>query len=178
MTTVEPGASEVFTHGLRVSPFANALRASRPAPIITLGFEVLVQEVIAAITTRPWSSSKVSPSTVTSIASSLRRFSVVATGEPLTAGRGLPRSSSWSSAGGSEAGKDSSIASSRPLPSFSTASGANSAIASRKDSLASSSGTRSCGRFGPAMLGTTSPRSSSRRSAKTGSGVEESWNIP
>src|SRR5207245_659717 len=50
----EPGASEVFTHGLTVRPFATALRASRPAPIITSGLDVLVQEVIAAITTSPW----------------------------------------------------------------------------------------------------------------------------
>src|SRR3954469_12656178 len=50
-TTCEPGASEVFTQGFTVSPFATALRASRPAPIITLGLEVLVQDVIAAMTT-------------------------------------------------------------------------------------------------------------------------------
>ena len=30
-----------------------ALRASRPAPIITLGFDVLVHDVMAAITTSP-----------------------------------------------------------------------------------------------------------------------------
>ena len=53
-TTCEPGASEVFTHGLTVNPFAAALRASKPAPIITFGLEVLVQDVIAAITTSPW----------------------------------------------------------------------------------------------------------------------------
>src|SRR5271169_1583668 len=52
-TTCEPGASEVFTHGLAVKPLAAALRANRPAPIITLGFDVLVQDVIAAITTSP-----------------------------------------------------------------------------------------------------------------------------
>src|SRR5579875_1571497 len=44
-TTWLPGASEVFTQGLRVSPRSTALRASRPAPISTLGFDVLVQEV-------------------------------------------------------------------------------------------------------------------------------------
>ena len=59
MTTVEPGASEVFTQGLRARPRSIALRASRPAPTITLGLEVLVQLVIAAMTTRPWSSSTV-----------------------------------------------------------------------------------------------------------------------
>src|SRR5437763_10693392 len=50
-TTCEPGASEVFTHGLTLRPRAAALRASRPAPTITLGFDVLVHDVIAAITT-------------------------------------------------------------------------------------------------------------------------------
>ena len=52
-TTCEPGASEVFTHGLTVRPRAIALRAKSPAAIITLGFEVLVQDVIAAMTTSP-----------------------------------------------------------------------------------------------------------------------------
>src|SRR6516164_8272385 len=52
-TTCEPGASEVFTQGFTVSPLATALRASKPAPIITLGLEVLVHEVMAAITTSP-----------------------------------------------------------------------------------------------------------------------------
>ena len=54
MTTWLPGASEVFTQGFVRRPFATALRARSPAPIITLGFEVLVHEVIAAITTSPW----------------------------------------------------------------------------------------------------------------------------
>jgi hypothetical protein len=52
-TTFEPGASEVFTHGLVVSPLATAFCASRPAASITLGLLVLVQLVIAAITTAP-----------------------------------------------------------------------------------------------------------------------------
>src|SRR5918993_5603814 len=56
MTTLEPGASVVLTHGLLDRPLSTALRASRAAPIMTCGFEVLVQEVIAAITTAPWSS--------------------------------------------------------------------------------------------------------------------------
>ena len=54
VTTCEPGASEVFTHGFGVSPLARALRATRPAATSTDGLEVLVQEVIAAITTSPW----------------------------------------------------------------------------------------------------------------------------
>ena len=177
MTTVEPGASEVFTHGWRSSPASTAFFASRPAPIITLGLEVLVQEVIAAITTRPWSSSTSVPSSsVTSIESSVSGFSV-ATPPSASAGRGLPRPSSWSAAGGSEAGKDSSIASSR-LFICSAASGSNSCIAPRKAALASASGTRSWGRFGPARLGSTSERSSSRVSEKVGSSELSSWNMP
>jgi hypothetical protein len=43
----------VLTHGFTASPRSTAFRASRPAPTITDGFEVLVHEVIAAITTAP-----------------------------------------------------------------------------------------------------------------------------
>ena len=53
MTTIEPGASEVFTHGGTVSPFSTAFLASNPAATSTDGFEVLVQLVMAAITTLP-----------------------------------------------------------------------------------------------------------------------------
>ena len=53
MTTREPGARLVFTHGLVVSHARTAFFASSPAPTITDGFEVLVQLVIAAITTAP-----------------------------------------------------------------------------------------------------------------------------
>ena len=53
VTTLEPGAREVLTQGLLVSPRAAALRATRPAAIMTSGFEVFVQEVIAAMTTSP-----------------------------------------------------------------------------------------------------------------------------
>src|SRR5215207_7805292 len=57
MTTLDPGARVVFTHGLRSRPRSTALRASSAAPSITDGLEVLVHEVMAAITTAPWSSS-------------------------------------------------------------------------------------------------------------------------
>src|SRR5215469_3625405 len=62
MTTLEPGASVVFTHGLRSRPASTALRASSAAPTITDGLEVLVHEVIAAITTEPWSTAVLVPS--------------------------------------------------------------------------------------------------------------------
>src|SRR5271165_6765369 len=54
VTTIEPGASEVFTHDGTLSPFSTAFFASSPAATSTDGFEVLVQLVIAAITTLPW----------------------------------------------------------------------------------------------------------------------------
>ena len=57
VTTREPGASEVFTVGRTRSPRATAFRARSPAASITDGFEVFVQEVIAAITTSPWPTS-------------------------------------------------------------------------------------------------------------------------
>src|SRR6478735_4036103 len=49
----------VFTHGLTARPLLTALRASRAAPIMTVGLDVFVHEVIAAMTTAPWSSSNV-----------------------------------------------------------------------------------------------------------------------
>src|SRR5580700_793307 len=51
VTTFEPGARLVFTHGWLERPRSTAFLARSPAPIITLGFDVLVQLVIAAITT-------------------------------------------------------------------------------------------------------------------------------
>ena len=53
VTTFDPGARLLFTHGLRIRPRSTAFFATRPAPIMTLGFEVFVQLVIAAITTAP-----------------------------------------------------------------------------------------------------------------------------
>src|SRR5215470_9602742 len=62
MTTFEPGASVVLTHGLRSRPASTAFFASRAAPIITDGFDVFVHDVIAAMTTEPWSIDVVVPS--------------------------------------------------------------------------------------------------------------------
>ena len=57
MTTREPGASDALTRGSTVRPRSTAFFASRPAASITLGFEVLVQDVIAAMSTSPWPTS-------------------------------------------------------------------------------------------------------------------------
>ena len=83
---MEPGASDVLTHGLRSRPFSTAFLASRAAPIITDGFEVLVHDVIAAIVTAPWSRSNSVPSS--------RRTGTDLLGRPPSFGaaewRGLP----------------------------------------------------------------------------------------
>src|ERR1051326_2754967 len=49
----DPGAKLVLTHGLTVRPRSTAFLARMPAAIMTDGFEVFVQLVIAAITTAP-----------------------------------------------------------------------------------------------------------------------------
>jgi hypothetical protein len=53
VTARDPGASEVLTVGATRSPRAMALRASRPAPTMTVGLDVFVHDVIAAIATEP-----------------------------------------------------------------------------------------------------------------------------
>src|ERR1700742_3801575 len=65
VTTWDPGASDVFTQGFGFNPRACALRATSPAATSTEGLDVLVQDVIAAITTSPWVNSKFFPSTFT-----------------------------------------------------------------------------------------------------------------
>src|SRR5258708_27914487 len=67
MTTLEPGASVVFTHGLRSSPASTAFLATSAAPTMTEGLEVFVQEVMAAITTEPWSTEVFVPSSSVTI---------------------------------------------------------------------------------------------------------------
>ena len=96
---------------------------------MTLGFDVLVQEVMAAITTSPWPSVCLRPSTAT-------RLSI-------------------------------SPALSNSL-----------SIDSAKPALTAFSGTRSCGRLGPASDGSTEPSSSLSTSVKTGSGVDLVWYMP
>ena len=52
-TALEPGASEVLTHGLRVRPKRLALRAKSAAAMTLRGLLVLVQLVMAAMITAP-----------------------------------------------------------------------------------------------------------------------------
>ena len=53
VTTFDPGAKLVLTHSFDFSPSAFAFLATNPAATITVGFDVLVQLVIAAISTDP-----------------------------------------------------------------------------------------------------------------------------
>src|SRR5947209_12661772 len=110
MTTLDPGASVVFTHGLLVSPRSTAFLASSAAPIITCGLDVLVQEVMAAMTTWPWSTSVSVPSSMTTRVG----FDGRPLDEPWTAVCGLPASPLPCANGltGSDAGKEPADASS------------------------------------------------------------------
>src|SRR5215471_16903785 len=110
MTTFEPGASVVLTHGLLDRPRSTAFLASRAAATITDGFEVFVHEVMAAITTAPWSTSQAVPSSSVTEVGRLGRPS--APSAALGTGRGAPPSSACEVDGGSLAGNDSSPASS------------------------------------------------------------------
>ncbi len=62
MTTRDPGASVVLTHGFGERPRSTACRATRPAATMTWGFDVLVQLVMAATTMAPSSTVAVDPS--------------------------------------------------------------------------------------------------------------------
>src|SRR5215472_647186 len=136
MTTLEPGASVVFTHGLRSSPASTAFFATSAAPTMTDGLDVLVQEVMAAITTEPWSTVVFVPSSSVTLAGADAR---------------PPKSA----ATGSDAGKVAAT----PLSKLDACTYEPSA--SRNEFFASASATRSCGRFGPASDGTTVDKSSS-----------------
>src|SRR5690348_10199900 len=105
MTTREPGASEVLTQGLTVRPRSTAFLASRPAAIITAGLDVLVQLVMAATTTWPWSSSHVAPSArVTD--TGLETLGTIGSSPSGTSGA-VARAIGPCAAGGSLAGNDS-----------------------------------------------------------------------
>ena len=142
VTTFEPGAMLVFTQGLRSRPSSRALRAMRPAPIITDGLEVLVQLVMAAITTEP---------------------SLIVNRSPpySTSARVVPASATGAAAAGlrppSSAHREPSCsAMERRAPV-----GMRFGSTVLNESFSSLSGTRSCGRRGPASDGTTESRSSS-----------------
>ncbi len=141
MTTREPGAMLVFTYGLTDRPRSTAFLATRPAATITDGLEVFVQLVMAAMTTEPLPISA-RPSPVST-------STAVADGLSATA----------TPPAGSAPGLDEPEPSNLP------------GKAERKFSRTPDSATRSCGRLGPARLGSTVDRSSSRTSENSGTGI-------
>ena len=92
---------EVLTHGLALRPRSLAFLASMAAAIMTDGLEVLVQDVIEAIATWPWSMSKVPLSVVTETLCEGREDPL-----PSLAGWVPPLSVSLVWDGASEAGND------------------------------------------------------------------------
>ncbi len=75
-TTREPGASEVLTRGCTLRPSSTAFLASKPAANKTLGLEVFVHEVIAAIKTSPCPKSMV-PSVWQALVGVSKRLSII-----------------------------------------------------------------------------------------------------
>ncbi len=71
VTMREPGASEVLMCGCTFRPASTAFFASRPAASSTLGLLVLVQLVMAAISTSPLC--RLRPSLVLTLLAQLRR---------------------------------------------------------------------------------------------------------
>src|SRR4029077_12048652 len=155
--------SEVLTQAGTCSPRSTAFLASKPAAIITEGFEVLVQLVMAAITTLPLRKAFFTPggtcsscgesSTPTAVLppSCSQRVSPLA----LTAAEAADCEIALAATGLISDGRD-----------------------ARNDSPAWDSATRSWGRFGPARLGSTVERSSASNSEYSASGVFSSWKSP
>src|ERR1035437_2106308 len=69
MTTRLPGARDVLTHALVVTPRSTAALATRPAATSTDGFDVLVHEVMAATVTAPSRRCSAAPKPSTSMGS-------------------------------------------------------------------------------------------------------------
>ena len=177
----EPGGLEIAGDRLRAgrergldgrwdpSPRATAFRASRPAPTMTVGFDVFVHEVIAAIATDPVRI-VAAPSTSSAIAG---RPPSTATRPRRRVGRpvGSPRHAG-TNAGGSSPGTT------RPTRPPRAVAGTRTSPPGRRGPRApgrssgscpqAASGTRSCGRRGPATDGSTVARSSSSSSSKSG----------
>ncbi len=152
----------------RAPPPPPSWRAS-PAPSITDGFEVLVQLVIAAITTRPWSS-------VVSVPSSRVTF----TGFASRSSTAVPPSPpcSWLArlarfvVGSRRIRGGERVCASLVVTVAELLSGAfdrTPSSDSRNAALALVRAIRSCGRLGPAIDGSTEPRSRSIWSEKVGS---------
>ena len=131
---------------------------------MTCGLEVLVHEVMAAMPTAPWSISKLLPSASRTCCGLLGRSPMSPTFEHPTGWSASASASVWLAPAdtGSDAGNDSALASSTLPAGIGSLPLAYSVSTALKECFATSSGTRSCGRLGPASDGTIVERSSSR----------------
>ncbi len=162
VTTLLPGAREVLTQGLRVRPSSFALRATSPAAMSTSGLEVLVHEVIAAMTIEPCVRGAFMP-TLGGWQASVSSISTMVCSSPFLAGSGLIAAASVS-----PPSPDQRL---RLTPSWGTGLPKVSVMSLCQVGLNESSAMRSCGRLGPATQGLTVERSSSRVAANSGSGA-------
>src|SRR3569623_232487 len=167
VTTFEPGARLVFTQGFTCKPRRTALRASSPAAISTDGLEVLVQLVMAALTTEPWQRLYESPlgwRTGTHLPNTSMPLSGCSSAYSGAISMGWPPSANQR------------VISSLPRRAVSPSYCFTSAC--RNDLRTSVNVTRSCGRAGPARLGSTSLRSNSTTFEYTASGCVPSCQSP
>src|SRR5262245_29914057 len=162
VTASEPGARLVLTHGLVCRPHSAAFFASKPAASMTDGFEVFVQLVMAAITTEPCDTWCISWLRVMATRGGRTCDAVAACAAPTAAWAppsAVKRATAFSGGFGAvlrcKFGSD---------------------VA--KFSFTWLSGTRSCGRVGPASDGSTVARSSSSVSEYTAAGVAAVRNRP
>ena len=129
-----------------------AFCASRPAAIITDGFEVFVHDVIDAITTEPSSTCVARASFSSSTAVACVAFTGAGIGASFTGfGPASPATGTLPATGG---------------------------ISPTKDCHTRESGTRSCGRRGPATLDSTLERSTSMSSSYVGVTAPLRRNMP
>ena len=156
---------------------ATALRASNPAPIITEGFRGVGAAGDGGDHDAAVVSYFVPSSSVTSIWSPLPPSSVAA-GAPLSAGRGLPTLVVMVLGGRVGGRKGLVVGLVDPVAHLLGRLRVELVhrLQERLRPAPAAPGSWVC--FGPAMLGTTSPRSSSRVAEKTGSGLEAWWNMP
>src|SRR5260370_24620275 len=99
MTTLDPGARDVLTHGRELRPRSTAFLASRPAASMTEGFDVLVQLVMAAMATWPWSRSHLAPPARATGTRRTRRSDGVPAAAAMVAGRSLSAWCPWAPLG-------------------------------------------------------------------------------
>ena len=167
-----------MTVGPTVRPRATAFRASRPAPTITVGFDVFVHDVMAAIATDPV---RIVDAPAVDLDGDRPVVSLVDAAVAASRSSGTARRRGRRRRGERRRiAAPGTIRPTRPRPPPPSAAASTSASRDtvepvgkfvRKLSRRSVRGTRSCGRRGPATDGSTVARSSSSRLVEVGPGA-------